>query len=240
VLKEAKEIADLSNGAFDITVGNLVNLWGFGPGNSSFNTPKEKKIKHQLKKVGYKKLELKEDTSQIRKLIPYLYLDLSAIAKGYAVDQVASLIEKYGITSYMVEIGGELRLRGKNLQNKPWRIAVEKPTVEKRVIQKVLPLTNVSLATSGDYRNFFEVKGERFSHSIDPRTCRPITHKLASITVLSDTTMEADALATALMILGPEEGYALAEEKQLAALFIIKSKGGFTEKASSAFIQQVR
>ncbi|MCK5479183.1 MAG: FAD:protein FMN transferase [Methylococcales bacterium] len=240
VLKEAKSVSEISKGAFDITVGPLVNLWGFGPDDMSFIAPEDKLIVEQLTKIGSKHLYLNDKTQEISKGLPELYFDLSAIAKGYAVDQVGLLLEKQGITDYMVEIGGELRLKGNNIDNKPWRIAIEKPIEGKRIIQKVLPLTNVSLATSGDYRNFFEVDGVRFSHTIDPRSGRPITHKLASITILSDTTIKADALATALMVLGPIEGYKIAEEEKIAALFIIKTDDGFVEKASSSFVERLR
>ncbi len=236
VLKEAKRINQLTQGAFDITVGSIVNLWGFGSDAMSYKAPESKVIEAALKKTGSEYLLLDDKASKIKKEIPGLYLDLSAIAKGYAVDQVGLLLEQQGIMDYMVEIGGELRLKGKNLSNKPWRIAIEKPTAEARVIQKVLSLSNISLATSGDYRNYFELDNVRFSHTIDPRTGRPITHKLASVTILSDTTMTADALATALMVLGSEQGYQIAEEKDIAALFIIKTTDGFMEKASSAFI----
>lgn len=240
VLKQANTISELSNGAFDITVGPLVNLWGFGPDGLSFVAPEDEKIKQQLLNTGYKHLLFNDDKKQIKKQNPQIYLDLSAIAKGFAVDKVSELLEVYGIVNYMVEIGGELRLKGVNLQKQPWRIAVEKPTADKRMIQKVLPLSNISLATSGDYRNFFEVEGVRFSHTIDPRTGKPITHKLASITILSDTTMKADALATALMVLGDEQGFQLAEKENIAALFIIKSKEGFVEKATASFVSNLR
>ncbi len=240
VLKQANAISELSKGAFDITVGPLVNLWGFGPKGISFVAPDEENIKQQLLNTGYKKLLFNDNKQQIKKQVPLLYLDLSAIAKGYAVDLVGALLEANGIVDYMVEIGGELRLNGLNIQHKPWRIAVEKPTANQRMIQKVLPLTNISLATSGDYRNFFEVEGVRFSHTIDPRSGKPITHKLASITILSDTTMKADALATALMVLGAEQGYQLAEKEQIAALFIIKTKEGFLEKATDSFVARLR
>jgi len=240
VLKQAKVISELSKGAFDITVGPLVNLWGFGPDPMSFVAPEKAKIEQQLQKLGYQNLLLDDKTQSIKKLIPELYLDLSAIAKGYAVDQVAILLEKYGMLDYMIEIGGELSLRGHNINDQPWRIAVEKPAEGNRMIQKVLPLSDVSLATSGDYRNYFELEGVRFSHTIDPRTGKPITHKLASITILSDTTMKADALATALMVLGSEQGFELAEQQNIAALFIIKTDDGFVEKASSSFVARLR
>ncbi|MCF6202115.1 MAG: FAD:protein FMN transferase [Methylococcaceae bacterium] len=240
VLRQANEISKLSQGAFDITIGPLVNLWGFGPDPMSFVVPEKIEIDRQLKKTGYKKLLFDDKTHKIKKLTPELYVDLSAIAKGYAVDQVGLLLETKGISNYMVEIGGELRLKGKNISNEPWRIAVEKPAIEMGIIQKVLPLSDISLATSGDYRNFFESDGVRFSHTIDPRFGMPIKHKLASITILSDTTMKADALATALMVLGAEEGYKMAEQENIAALFIIKTEDGFKEKATPVFLNTLR
>lgn len=240
VLLEAQRISRLTGGAFDITVGPLVNLWGFGPAAMQFEPPAEDLIEEQLNLVGYRHLQLREEPVSVRKAIAGLYLDLSALAKGYAVDQVAELLEQQGITDYMVELGGEIRLRGSNLSGKPWRIAVEKPTPEKRMIQRVLSITDVAMATSGDYRNFFEFDGRRFSHTIDPRTGRPIEHRLASVTILRQTSMEADALATAMMVLGPEQGYQLAEKEKIAALFIIKDAEGFVEKSTSAFQQYLR
>ena len=240
VLKQANEISVLSNGAFDVTIGPLVNLWGFGPDPMSFVVPEKSLIDTQLKTTGYKKILFDDKTNKIKKLSPDIYIDLSAIAKGYAVDQVGLLLEKQGISNYMVEIGGELRLKGKNISNEPWRIVVEKPIIEMGVIQKVLPLSNISVATSGDYRNFFESGGVRFSHTIDPRFGQPIKHKLASITILSDTTMKADALATALMVLGAEEGYKIAEQEKIAALFIIKTEDAFKEKATPVFLNTLR
>ncbi len=240
VLKQAKLTSELSQGAFDITVGPLVNLWGFGPSEMSYKAPEDKKVKQLLLNIGYKNLLYNDETHQVKKAIPLLYLDLSAIAKGYAVDRVGMLLEAQGIENYMVEIGGELRLKGLNIQNKPWRIAIEKPTINMRVIEKVLPLSNIALATSGDYRNFFEQNGIRFSHTIDPHTGKPITHKLASVTILSDTTMKADALATAFMVLGEDKGYQLAEKENIKALFIIKTKDGFKEKATNSFVARLR
>lgn len=240
VLSEAKKIHQLTQGAFDITVGGLVNLWGFGSDPMTQIAVEDSEIDVALNSVGSNFLQLDKNNQKIKKDIPDLYLDLSAIAKGYAVDLVGELLEAHEIVDYMVEIGGELRLRGGNANNQSWRIAIEKPTAEARMIQKVLPLSNISLATSGDYRNYFEVDGVRFSHSIDPRTGKPITHKLASVTILSDTTIVADALATALMVLGSDEGYKLAERENIAALFIIKVTEGFVEKATPAFEKKLK
>ena len=240
VVDSAKKISDLTHGAFDISVGPLVNLWGFGPDPMTFTAPAQELIDQKKKQIGYKLIELRAKPLSIKKNIPELYIDLSAIAKGYAVDQVGLLLEAHGITDYLVEIGGEIRLSGNNLNGTPWRIAIEKPTPEQRMIQKIVPITNMAMATSGDYRNFFEVDGVRFSHTIDPRTGRPITHKLASVTVLRETTMEADALATAFMVLGPQDAFKLAEQEHIAALFIIKTEQGFDEQATSAFSETIK
>lgn len=238
VFKQAQNIAVMSQGAFDITVGHLVKLWGFGTKPMLFAPPSEDKIVAALSRTGFEYLSLNHNKKTIRKKLAGLNLDLSAIAKGYAVDQVGLLLESYGIVDYLVEIGGEIRLRGKNIHHQPWRIAIEKPATEQRLIHKVLALTDISLATSGDYRNFFEIDGARFSHTIDPRTGKPITHQLASVTILSDTTMKADALATALMVMGPERALKVADEEKIAAFFLIKTEDGFAEKASSEFISR--
>jgi thiamine biosynthesis lipoprotein len=205
-----------------------------------FVAPPDALIKEKQSKIGYQKLSLQEKPLAIKKAIPDLYVDLSAIAKGYAVDQVGLLLEQVGMMDYMVEIGGEIRVRGKNSENQPWQIAIEKPTPNKIMVEKIVPLTDIGMATSGDYRNFFEVDGVRFSHTIDPRTGRPISHKLASISILNATTMEADALATAINVLGPVDGYNLAEQHKIPALFIIKTADGFEEKSTTAFSSYVR
>ncbi len=240
VLKQAQQISVLSGGAYDVTIGPLVNLWGFGPDPMVFEAPADDLVNRKLNEIGYTHLKLRDDPLAVKKDIPELYLDLSSLAKGYAVDRIGELLEANKITDYLVEIGGEIKLKGNNINGKPWRIAIEKPAADKRMIQRILPITDIAVATSGDYRNFFEHNGVRFSHTIDPRTGRPITHKLASVTILRHTTMEADALATALMVLGPERGFQLAEQQQMAALFIVKSDGGFVEKSTSAYTELTR
>ena len=237
ILIEAQRVSQLSAGAFDISVGKLVNLWGFGVEPMDFTLPDESVLKEILATTGYQFLLIDESVSKIKKQQPALYLDLSAIAKGYAVDQVALLLETEGINDYMVEIGGEIRLKGQNISGGGWKIAIEKPTPEKRMIQRVVSISNIAMATSGDYRNFFEFEGKRYSHTIDPRTGYPVTHQLASVTILNKSAMTADALATAIMVLGEEEGYQLAQQQNIAALFIIKTAEGFIEKSSSAFIE---
>jgi thiamine biosynthesis lipoprotein len=171
--------------------------------------------------------------SQISKTSP-VRLDLSAVAKGYAVDLVADLLEMLALPDYLVEVGGEMRLGGSNSQGKPWRIAVEQPSVIPQV-QRIIELGDVAMATSGDYRNYFEVDGVRYSHTIDPRTGRPITHSLASVTVLAPTCAEADAWATALSVMGEEQGLAVAEQLNLPVYMLVKSENGFKAVSSLAF-----
>jgi thiamine biosynthesis lipoprotein len=239
VLQSAQQISRASGGAFDVTVGPLVNLWGFGPNVSAEALPSPAAIAGERARVGWQRLQLRTQPPALRKTHADLAVDLSAIAKGYAVDQVAELLETAGLTDYLVEIGGELRGRGRNGRGQPWQIAIERPETDKRAIFRVVALRDLAMATSGDYRNFFEVAGRRYSHTIDPTTGRPVGHRLASVTVLAESAMRADAWATALLVLGPEQGMALADEQGLAALFIEQIGGdtgdAFQARASAAF-----
>lgn len=240
LISTAQEISVLTGGAYDITVGPLVNLWGFGPDKIQNQVPTDEAIQQALANAGYDKLKLTTRLLTLSKTQSGVYIDLSSLAKGFAVDEVANLLDAQGLTNYMVEIGGELYLKGKNLQGKDWQIAVEKPNMETRELQRILPITDIAMATSGDYRNFFEQDGKYFSHTIDPRTGYPVKHKLASVTVLGDTTMKADAWATALLVLGEEEGYKIAEQQELAVLFIIKTDQGFEERATPLFSEMTK
>ena len=235
VMQFAQQVSDLTGGAFDVTVGPLVNLWGFGPGTRRDQTPTAESIERTGRRVGHEQLHVRTAPPGLKKDIPDLYVDLSAIAKGYAVDQAAEFLESQGVMNYLVEVGGEVRGRGHNARGVPWQIAIEKPHPGTRTVQQVIAVDGASIATSGDYRNYFEQDGRRYSHTIDPRTGRPVDHKLASVTVLSPSAMRADALATGLMVLGPEAGYALAERETLAVLFILRTEDGFVSKASQAF-----
>lgn len=235
VLKEAVRVNRLSGGAFDITVGPLVNLWGFGPELRENAVPAPTAIQQALERVGIDKIELHDTESPtLHKLHPEVYLDLSAIAKGYGVDRLAEHLETLNIKNYMVEIGGEIRVKGVNAQSNPWHIAIEKPSPSGRNVFKIIAPGDLSVATSGDYRNYFEQDGKRYSHTIDPRTGWPVGHTLASVTVLAATCMHADAMATAFMVLGPEKGYALALTEKLPAMFIVKSPEGFELRVTPA------
>jgi len=235
VLDEALRISQLSGGAFDVTVGPLVNLWGFGPEPRMDHIPDEADIRETLSHTGANKIRLQAQPPAATKLDPDVYIDLSAIAKGYAVDRLADTIERYGIKNYMVEIGGELRLHGINERGKPWTIAVEKPDPMSRSALVLIHPGSAAVATSGDYRNYYEENGIRYSHTINPATGRPITHKLASVTVITERCMTADALATALMVMGPERGLAFAQQHKLAVLFLVKTETGFDSIPTDAF-----
>lgn len=235
VVAEALRIFEQSDGAFDITVGPLVNLWGFGPAESSGQIPSAESISAALEKTGSEKLQVQLSPPAIKKELSDLQIDLSGIAKGYAVDTVALMLDSLGATDYLVDIGGEMRSSGYKAESVPWKIAIESPTAHRRGIQKVLALRDLAIATSGDYRNYFEKEGRRYSHEIDPGTGRPIQHNLLSVSVLGTDCMTADAWATAFIILGPERGRELAEKFRLTALFIVRDREGFREIESSGF-----
>jgi len=241
VMSEALRINKLSKGAFDPTIGPLVNLWGFGPDPSVSEVPDAEIIQSLLLVTGTENILWDSKRLRIKKLKENIFLDFSALAKGYAVDEVAQLLKNYKINDFMVEIGGELRLKGINSDGKLWRIAVEKPTIDQRMIQQVLAISDTAIASSGDYRNFFEKEGMRYSHTIDPRTGYSITHNVVSVTVLHESTMTADAFATTFMVLGEEKGLELAKEESLAVLFILKTDEGFVERSSPQYqtIEQV-
>lgn len=226
VFRQAIELSTLTHGALDITVGPLVDAWGFGPQSRPEQIPTDEQIQALRQKTGYEKLELNSAEMSLRKTDPQLRCDLSAIAKGYGVDRVADALAQEGLQSFMVEVGGEVRTRGVNDEGQSWRIGVERPVTTGRVIEKVISLSGWAMATSGDYRNYYEVDGVRYSHMIDPRTGRPITHHLASVSVIDRTCARADGLATALLVLGPELGYPLAVKEDLAVLFLVYEGGG--------------
>ena len=235
VLEHALEVSRLTHGAFDITVGPLVNAWGFGPPGQPTEPPDQAIIERLLELTGWEHLELLPEVPAARKLLPELTMDLSAIAKGFAVDEVAHALASEDVLDFMVEIGGEVRTRGSNPNGNPWRIAIERPDAAQREMQLVIPLRDRSLATSGDYRNYYEVGGQRISHTIDPRNGWPITHAVASVSVVHTDCVLADAFATALLVLGPE-GYELAEKLNLAAFYLArKADGDFAELETSAF-----
>jgi len=236
VVGVALHLSRESTGAFDVTVGPLVNLWGFGPSEPTSNAaalasvPDEARIAAVRSQVGFEKLEVRFDPPQLRKTGD-LYVDLSAIAKGHGVDRLATQLTGSGCSDLLVDIGGEVRAIGLSPTRRAWRIGVEVPDPDSfGAIQRVIALEGMAAATSGDYRNFRDLGGGRYSHTIDPRTGYPVTHTLASVTVLHPSAMWADGYATALNVLGPTAGFEFAQRMGLAALFIIREASGFDER----------
>jgi thiamine biosynthesis lipoprotein len=232
---EAIKFGDFTDGAFDITVGPLVNLWGFGPDDSRKEPPSADAIEAAMLTTGREYLHADCEVPAIRKDRAKLYIDLSAYAKGLAADDIATLLDSENIANYLVEIGGDLRARGHNASNAKWRIAIERPDQSGNTVERIIHVHDLSVATSGDYRNFFEFEGRRYSHTIDPRTGWSVTHNLASATVLGESAAFADAMATAMMVLGPEAGMALAEREDIAAELLLRDGDVITEHMSSKF-----
>ncbi|GAA6133561.1 FAD:protein FMN transferase [Oceaniserpentilla sp. 4NH20-0058] len=221
-----------THGYFDISVGPIVNLWGFGPDKMPLTMPTLEQKRQAKSMMGLEAIKISNQSIQ---KTAQRYLDLSAIAKGYAVDKVAELLESNGIANYLVEIGGEMRVAGEKAEGQAWKVAIEKPDENLRSVQKVFEITDAAMATSGDYRNFFEMDGEKFSHSIDPFTAMPVKHSLASVTIIDKSCARADALATAMLVMGAEKAKVFAEHNQIKAYLIERVSSGFKEYSSPAF-----
>lgn len=239
VVRSALRFAKETGGAFDPTVGPLVDLWGFGP-TPSRGVPSAAAIQSARSLVGWTHLELLADPPRLRKLVPGLRLDLSAIAKGYGVDEIGRLLERRDLRNYMVEIGGEVFARGRAEGGRPWRLGIDRPAegaLPGRELSAVVELAGRGLATSGGYRNFFIENGKRYAHFIDPRSGRPVRHRLASVSVIAPSCMEADAAATSVMVLGPDRGKAWLEKHEDwdALLIKIGPDGGYVLDSTPGF-----
>lgn len=235
VVQASLEIARLTEGAFDPTVMPLVNLWKFGPEQQQAALPTDEEIAQAQERVGYTLLEFQAEPPALRKAKPELQLDLSGIAKGHGVDRVVRLLAEWQLEDCLVNIGGEIVARGTRPDGEPWRLAIEKPVEGRREIQSVVLLRDQSLATSGDYRNFYEVDGQRYSHTIDPQTGRPVQHSLHSVSVLAENCMLADAWATALLVAGPARAWEWAEQQGLEVLLIFSQDGTLKTRQSADF-----
>lgn len=232
IVELARDISERSNGAFDITVGRAVNAWGFGPGDPQL-PPRETTTQQAKQYAGYAKLRSRRSPAGLRKLDPKISIDLSAIAKGYAADQLAYMLEFGGMNNYVIDIGGELRIAGVRADGKPWRVGIDSP--EKAVaIDFILTPGDNAVATSGDYRNFYMLDDKRISHTIDPSTAAPVTHPLSSVTVIDPLAAHADAWATALMVMGPQSGFEFAEQAGIPALFLSRSATGLDTQVTKA------
>ena len=218
VMQAAETVHLASDGRFDTTMGPLIELWGFGA-NGTLSKPGEAALEAARARAGHSNT-LTVGTSSLQKRQPDAQVYLAAIGKGYGADHAARAVESLGVTDYMVEIGGDLYTKGRNPDGMPWQIGIEKPAALSGGILDVVGVSGMGLASSGDYRNYYEEDGQRYSHIIDPATGRPITHKTASVTVLAENAMLADAWATAMLTLGRERGLEIAKTQNLAVMFI--------------------
>lgn len=238
VLAIGQSVAEASGGAFDMTVGDLVNLWSFGPEARPREVPSEAALAERLAQVGPDSLEVDAEARQARRLRD-VFVDLSGVAKGHATDRVAGYLDRQGLEHYLVNLGGEIKVSGhRDGESTPWRIGIEVPRDGRPEARHVLALERIAVATSGDYRNYFEEDGRRYSHTLDPRTGRPIEHRLASVTVAHPSDAWADAWATALSVLGEDAGMALARERGLAVLLLVRQGEGWSSLASPALAER--
>lgn len=231
VLVYALSLAEDSGGAYDVTVGPLVNLWGFGPDLATHRVPDAAAIEAARKLVGWQKVEVQSTQWRARKQ-PGVRVDLSSLGKGRGVDRVAEYLDAQGVSNYLIDLSGKLRARGRNAAGRSWRVAVETPEPDAGSVRNhgrpaVISLRDDSIATAGDYRRFFESGGNHYSHIIDPRTGAPVAHRTASATVLAADCMQADALATVLMVMAPEDALRLADKRGWHALLIGQDAGGY-------------
>ncbi|HBW1751219.1 FAD:protein FMN transferase ApbE [Klebsiella quasipneumoniae] len=226
-----------THSAMDITVGPLVNLWGFGPDKQPVATPDAQAIAAAKARTGLQHLQVINQSGRqfLQKDIPDLFVDLSTVGEGYAADHLARLMEQEGISRYLVSVGGALVSRGMNGEGKPWRVAIQKPTDRENAVQAIVDINGHGISTSGSYRNYYELDGKRISHVIDPQTGQPITHKLVSVTVIAPTALEADGWDTGLMVLGPEKAQQVVREQGLAVYMIVKEGEGFKTWMSPQF-----
>ncbi|NMP26798.1 FAD:protein FMN transferase ApbE [Rahnella sp. SAP-1] len=235
-------IGQKTGGAMDITVGPLVNLWGFGPQKEPVKTPTQQQIDAAKAEIGLQHLQVTQQINgaYLQKDLPGMYVDLSTVGEGYATDHLARLVEGNGISNYLVSVGGAVVSRGKNAQGKTWQVAIQKPTDKEDAVEAIVDLQGMGISTSGSYRNYYELDGQRLSHIIDPATGRPITHKLVSATVIAPTALEADGWDTGLMVLGTKKALALAEKEHLAVYLITKEENGFKVSMTPQFKAYLR
>jgi thiamine biosynthesis lipoprotein len=238
VVAAARDVSERSGGAFDITIAPLIAVWGFGPSGEPASLPTSDEIETLRERMGYSLLEVRLEPSALRKAHPELTIDVNGIAPGYAVDLLAERFAALGLRNFLIDIGGEVLARGHNARGEPWRIAVERPDRDEATPFKVVALQDSSVTTSGEYRHFFERDGVRYSHTIDPRSGHPI-ESFGSVCVVGPSTLGVDAWATALNVLGPVEGLALAEREGIAVMYIVMEDGRLAARTSSAFDRTV-
>jgi len=238
VLLESVSLGEMTGGRFDVTIGPLIDLWGFGSKLTTAQMPAKSEIDAALARIGLDSLMVEVKNNTVKKLGD-IEVDLSAIAKGFGVDRVSEALLSLGYLNFLIEVGGEIFVSGVNIQGKQWVLGIEEPDFEGRKAYTTVSIKTGALATSGDYRNYKEVSGQRYSHTIDPVTGYPVSHRLASVSVLSPRCSMSDALATALMVMGEVEGYKFALENKVDAYFIFREGDGFATKSTGQFSQLI-
>ncbi|MBV7478355.1 FAD:protein FMN transferase [Pseudomonas sp. PDM31] len=232
LVRVGEQLSRQSEGSFDLTVEPLLNLWGFGPQAREEKVPGAQALAEVRQRVGHAHLRIEGD--QLCKDAA-VEVDFNSVAAGYAVDTIAAKLDQSGIHDYLVEVTGELKASGRKPDGAPWRIALEEPRDDRQVVERIIAVDGFGLSTSGDYRNYFEQDGRRFSHTFDARTGAPVSHTLASVTVIHPSALMADGLSTLLLILGPERGWDYAEKHDIGAFFVIRADTGFVTRSSHAF-----
>ena len=233
----ARDVWTLSEGRYDITIAPLIDLWGFDAKGRVEKMPDVFALADVREKIGMEKLDFRTNPPALRKKDPQISINLSSIAKGAAIDVIVDNLESQGIVNYLVEIGGEIRAKGVNDKGTLWTVGIEVPDALRGSIQRAVTLDNMALATSGDYRNYYEENGRRYSHIIDPIRGVPVSHKLASVSVFAHTTIQADALATMLFVLGEDKGLTVANDNGITALFVVRDGNAFKELASENYVK---
>ncbi|MHC8393943.1 FAD:protein FMN transferase [Pseudomonas sp. LB3P93] len=232
LVRVGERLSEQSEGSFDLTVEPLLNLWGFGPQARNEKVPSAQALAEVRQRVGYQHLRI--DGDQLCKDAA-VEVDFNSIAAGYAVDTIAAKLEAMGIHNYLAEATGELKAAGKKLDGSPWRVALEEPRDDQQVAERIIAVDGYGVSTSGDYRNYFQQDGKRYSHTFDARTGAPVSHTLASVTVINPSALMADGLSTLLLILGPERGWDYAEKHDIGAFFVIRADTGFVTRTNQAF-----
>jgi len=232
LVRVGEQLSVQSDGSYDLTVEPLLNLWGFGPQAREEKVPTAEALAEARQRVGHQHLRIEGDNLCKDAAVE---VDFNSIAAGYAVDTIAAKLEVMGIHDYLAEVTGELKAAGKKPDGSPWRIALEEPRDDQQVAERIVVVDGYGLSTSGDYRNYFEQGGQRFSHTFDARTGAPVSHALASVTVIHPSALMADGLSTLLLILGPERGWDYADKHDIGAFFVIRADTGFVTRSSHAF-----
>jgi thiamine biosynthesis lipoprotein len=246
-LSYALSLAADTGGAYDPTIAPLVDAWGFGTRGRRYSPPSSADIAAARARVGWRKVELDPTNWRVRRPAG-TQIDLSSMTHGFAADQVAAYLRGVGLRRHLVDVGSEIRASGDSPEGHPWRVAIERPPPDSAsnpgsgddsATLRVVALSDAGIATSGNYRYYFDYNGRRYSHRIDPRTAEPITHPLASVTVIASEGMHADALATALTVLGPDEGFDYASGHDIAVLFVVRTANGFEQRMTPRFARYV-